>query len=115
MVMEMDSYFNVGNRVRDLRAEHGLSQEQLALMADITPSYLGQVERNIKNPTIRTIEKISLSMGVSLAEFFSTSPATPDLDPISKQVVSQIYNRSDEQKLHILGMVKEITRYLDHS
>ena len=115
MVMKMDSNFNVGNRVRDLRIEHGLSQEQLAFTAEITPSYLGQIERNLKSPTIRTLEKICLSMGVSLAEFFSTSPATPSLDPISKQVVSQIYNRSDEQKLHILGMVKEITRYLDHS
>ena len=110
----MDSNFNVGDRIRDLRTEHGLSQEQLAFNADITPSYLGQIERNQKNPTVKVVERLCQSMGVSLADFFSTSPSPRDIDPISLQIISHIANRSIDQKQHILGIVREVTKYYDH-
>ena len=110
----MDSNFNVGDRVRELRTKHGQSQEQLAFNADITPSYLGQIERNLKSPTVRVIERLCQSLGVSLADFFSTSPTSSDIDPISLQIISQIANRSNEQKQHILGIVREVTKYYDH-
>lgn len=37
----MDKNFSIGNRVRKLRNERNLSQEQLALTAEITTAYLG--------------------------------------------------------------------------
>lgn len=113
--MKMKDYFNTGNRVRELRTEHGLSQEQLALLAEITPSYLGQVERNKKNPTIHIIEKLCLSMGVSLADFFSTSPAKPEIDPLSLQILSQFINLSNEEKKIMLTVIKDILSFRDHS
>ena len=113
--MIMNEYFNIGNRVHELRIAHGLSQEQLALMAEITPSYLGQIERNIKNPTVRIIEKICLSMGVSLAEFFSVSTTHPEIDPISLQILSQYSNRSNNEKKILLNAIKEILALRDLS
>lgn len=54
----MNNNFNTGERIHELRTQQGLSQEQLALRAEITPTYLGLVERNLKNPTIKIIEQI---------------------------------------------------------
>ena len=104
MVMTMNNYFNVGNRVHDLRTERGLSQEQLALMSDITPSYLGQIERNIKNPTIHIIEKLCFSMDVSLADFFRSCPAVPETDILSLQIISQLKNRTADEKKYLLDI-----------
>ena len=43
--------YNIGLRLRNLRKTARLSQEQTALAANITPAYLGQIERNEKtNP-----------------------------------------------------------------
>lgn len=107
----MNKYFNIGNRVHELRIKHGLSQEQLALMAEITPSYLGQIERNIKNPTIRIIEKICISMGVSLADFFSSSPVPPEQDDLTLQILSQCQYRSDNEKKMLLNIIKGILAF----
>ena len=62
--------YNIGLRLRNLRKAARLSQEQTALAA-ITPAYLGQIERNEKNPTILTIEKLCTVFNISLSEFFS--------------------------------------------
>ncbi len=56
----------IGENIRYLRKQRGLSQEQLALHADITPSYMGQVERGEKNPTVDVLSKIAQALGLSL-------------------------------------------------
>ena len=42
----MDNNFSIGNRIRELRNQKHLSQEQLALSAEITTAYLGQIPQN---------------------------------------------------------------------
>ncbi|MDR0232616.1 MAG: helix-turn-helix domain-containing protein [Dysgonamonadaceae bacterium] len=48
----------IGGSIRILRTGKGPSQEQLALNAGVNTSYIGQIERGEKNPTIKTLEKI---------------------------------------------------------
>ena len=62
MVIELDSNFRIGNRVRELRLACGLSQEQLALEANITPAYLCQVERGNRNPTVASVSYTHLDV-----------------------------------------------------
>lgn len=65
----MDKNFSIGNRVRKLRNERNLSQEQLALTAEITTAYLGQIERNEKNPTVAVVGKICMALEIELSDF----------------------------------------------
>ena len=65
------SNYSIGKQIRSLRKKQNLSQEQLALMAEITTAYLGQIEREEKNPTIKLVEKISNVLGISLSQLFS--------------------------------------------
>ncbi len=62
---------NVGAKIRYFRKKLCLSQEALAFKANIHPAYLGKLERNEKNPTIGTLEKIISAIGISYSEFFS--------------------------------------------
>ena len=64
----MENSFNIGERIRELRTIRGLSQEQLALRSDITPTYLGQIERNAKNPTVKIIEQLCQTLGLGLPD-----------------------------------------------
>ena len=48
----MDNEFNYGGKLRQLRRERGFTQEEVALRADITPSYYGQLERGTANPSL---------------------------------------------------------------
>ncbi|MEW6680758.1 MAG: helix-turn-helix transcriptional regulator [bacterium] len=60
----------LGDRIRDLRKKRGLSQEKLALRADIHPTYLGRIERGEVALTIITLHKIAKALEVSLGQFF---------------------------------------------
>ena len=62
----MDNNFSIGNRIRELRNQKHLSQEQLALSAEITTAYLGQIERNEKNPTVAVVAKLCGALGIEL-------------------------------------------------
>ncbi len=55
-----------GEKVRDLRKERGLSQEQLAHNADLHRTYIGMIERAEKNITLLNIEKIANALNVEV-------------------------------------------------
>ena len=56
----------VGNRIRSLRIEKGLSQEDLANEAEVPLSQIGRIERGENNPTISTLYVISEALGIEL-------------------------------------------------
>ena len=62
---------NLGSRIRQFRNAAGLSQEKLAWQAGIAPAFLGQLERGLKSPTVKTLEKLTRALGISIAELFS--------------------------------------------
>ena len=55
-----------GEKVRDLRKERKLSQEQLAHVANVHRTYIGMIERAEKNITLLNIEKIATALDVSV-------------------------------------------------
>ncbi|TCL44463.1 helix-turn-helix domain-containing protein [Harryflintia acetispora] len=106
----MENY-SIGNRIRYLRAERNLSQEQLALRAEITTAYLGQIERDEKNPTIKLIEKISGAFGLTLSELFCDQAIeTTATDEIVNNILFELNGLSTEEKQEMLKIVKHILK-----
>lgn len=58
----------IGQRIQSLRKQRKMSQEELALLSDIHPAYLGRVERGEKCPTVQTLFKISQGLKVPLSQ-----------------------------------------------
>lgn len=111
--MGTNNNFNIGKRIRELRNQKGFSQEQLALSANITTTYLGMLERNTKNPTVKIIERICSSLNVSLQDFFSDAVPAEAADTLSEQILGQLNNRTDEEKQIILQITKNILKLRD--
>lgn len=59
-----------GERVRELRKEKGLSQEELSYKADLHRTYIGMIERAEKNITLINIEKIAKALDVDIKKLF---------------------------------------------
>ncbi len=56
----------LGEAIRRTRKQQGISQEKLALMAEIDRSYIGRVERGDNNVAVLTLLKIAKALDVSL-------------------------------------------------
>jgi XRE family transcriptional regulator, master regulator for biofilm formation len=55
--------------IRELREKKGLTQEELAFKARVTPGYVAQLELGIrKNPSLDVVRRLARALGVRLAE-----------------------------------------------
>lgn len=59
---------SLGQVIRRVRLEQNFSQERLALLAEVDPSYLGRVERGDNNVALLTLMKIAKSLNVTVAQ-----------------------------------------------
>jgi transcriptional regulator with XRE-family HTH domain len=53
---------NFGEKVRSIRKEQGISQEELSFRANLHRTYIGMIERAEKNITLINIEKIAVAL-----------------------------------------------------
>ncbi len=67
-----------GRAVRKRRYEVGLSQEKLAEMAGIHRTYLADIERGTRNPSLENIEKLARALQLTIATLFSDYVAEED-------------------------------------
>lgn len=65
---------NIGNRVKELRIQKGLTQEELADRSELSKGFISQLERDLTSPSIATLEDILQCLGTDIQEFFSESP-----------------------------------------
>jgi transcriptional regulator with XRE-family HTH domain len=60
-----------GERVKMLRKQAGLSQEELSHKADLHRTYIGMIERAEKNITLKNIDKIANALRISISEILN--------------------------------------------
>ncbi|NGQ94517.1 helix-turn-helix transcriptional regulator [Brevibacillus sp. SYP-B805] len=79
----MDIRSEFGQRIRELRARSGMSQEMLAYRTGLDRTYISGVERGERNISLVNIEKIAAALQVSVAYLFSNErfSATPAYQP----------------------------------
>jgi len=59
-----------GQRIKELRQRNGLSQERLAEFCDLDRTYISDIERGVRNVSLKNIEAIANGLRVSLSELF---------------------------------------------
>jgi transcriptional regulator with XRE-family HTH domain len=69
-VSESTALLRLAKRIKALRAVKGWSQEDLAERASLQRSYLADLERGGRNPSVRTLVKVANALRVSLKDLF---------------------------------------------
>jgi len=60
-----------GQVLKQLRTEKGLSQEEFAANAGLHRTYISQLERGLKSPSLRVMAKISSELGITLVQLMT--------------------------------------------
>ena len=58
-------------KIKEIRTEKGLTQKELSKLSGISKSYIGDLERNEKIPSIITICKLAKALEVDIKELFT--------------------------------------------
>lgn len=69
----MDLVLLLGRNVRMQREARGLSQEQLAFDAGMKRSYLSELERGLRNPSVRALGRLAAALELEPAVLLSRS------------------------------------------
>lgn len=105
----------VGKKIREHRNKAGLSLESLALSAEITPNFLGDVERGVKKPSIDTLESLLAVLGLTFSEFFDFEVEVKSDDERMelKNIISGLRRLPDEELKTINSIIKQVRHYGD--
>lgn len=58
----------LGKKVRTLRTEKGLTQDKLGELTGLDRAYISDVERGVRNPGLKNIEKLAKALGAKISE-----------------------------------------------
>ncbi|MBE7068608.1 MAG: helix-turn-helix domain-containing protein [Clostridiales bacterium] len=61
---------DLGGKIKQMRNQLGLTQEELADRCELTKGYISQLENNLNSPSIATLTDILSALGSNLSEFF---------------------------------------------
>lgn len=61
----------IGEKIKRLRIQNSLTQEELANRCELTKGFISQVERDLTSPSIATLADILEGLGTNLKDFFS--------------------------------------------
>lgn len=86
---------NTGQRLRDLRKAHKLSQEALGEPAGLVAQQVSRIEKNQQPLKLPELEAMCEHMGVSLAEFFGADAPQAPLERINPATMALVITAQD--------------------
>lgn len=110
----------IGDQIRRMRKERGLTLERLGNEAEITASYLSQIERELVEPSIATLRKIAAAFNVPVykllmegdeeEKFIIRKNERKSSKSIQGKVVSEFFTpvAKEENHLNMVGLTAKI-------
>lgn len=80
----------IGEKIRNLRKQKNMSLRELAQITGLSKTTLGDLEKDVKNPSLDTLEKIAVAFEMSPAELLKETDSTEELMESAKNSSSEI-------------------------
>jgi transcriptional regulator with XRE-family HTH domain len=104
-------YSVIGQKIKQKRSELGMSQEELAEACDISPSYIGHLERASRNLSLNTAIKLSQVLNISLD--YLLVDALPTESAVINSICSEIKNHNPTQIKKFMNTIKILADNID--
>ena len=105
-------YVKLGEKIKKERMRNRLTQEMLAEMADITSSYVGQIERGERKVTLSKLVRIANVLNVSV-DYLLSDTAELTEDNLQAEIKNAMNNMEEKDKHMIIDIIKIINDYKD--
>jgi len=119
----------VGSQIRRFRLERGLTIEELAFRAHLHPSYLGDIERGTRNPSLLNLKKIAESLNRPVGSLFASAKSatpsstrekqpqylSPDMDKVLVSLIKSLRKNSQKDQAYIIKSAKTLSAKLKKS
>jgi transcriptional regulator with XRE-family HTH domain len=92
--------------LKRLRSQAKLSQAALAERAGLSTQFIAALEQRRKEPSLATLDALSVALGVSVAELFVADERTPRAG-FAAEISGLIDDLSSVQREHVLVIVRE--------
>ena len=113
--MERDIGLEIARRIQRYREQQGMSQMKLADEADLNSTYIGQIERGEKIPSVGVLYRIADTLGMTLSDFFTgieKTGITDKPDDYALRCYKLIGTLPVKQQERMLTVVEKITDYI---
>ena len=97
-------HIEIGNRIRQLRTKKGFSQEKLAELSNLNTSYIGQIERGEKNPSVDTVYNIAKALEVDLSFLFKNISDSENNNPYPHKVYSLMLAMDEKHSKYLFDL-----------
>lgn len=102
------NYKQIGNKIRQIRTEKNLTQEEFAEEIGLSVSYLGQVERGQRKASIKTLEKIGETLDVPLAMLICELEEEEHINCIWKEKTQSLSKEEKKTMLKVFEMILDM-------
>lgn len=94
---------NIGDRLRILREQAGISGKALAEKIGIVPSQINKIEHNVTKPSLDTLEKICDALSISLGDFFA--PDKLELEPELQRFLQSAKQLTPDERKKLIELI----------
>lgn len=85
---------DIGNRLKQIRINKGLSGEALEILSGVSQSTISRIELNKTSPSIATLEQLCNAMQISIKDLLNDEELSPEI--IRLIAISKKLNRKDQ-------------------
>jgi transcriptional regulator with XRE-family HTH domain len=100
----------IGRRIKEARRKLGLTQEELGERAGLHYSYIGQVERGSKIPSLKTLKKIAAALNIGLDTLLEDTPEK-EISPqqlLARELMATVKNSSPDDIKMFIKIIRQI-------
>lgn len=101
----------LGKRIRELRLEQGLTQEELAGAAELSVSYLSHIERGVKKASLATVIQLAAVLQTSVDSLLEAACAS-DTEELAPDVYSLLQDCSEFERQVIFEISRALKQVL---
>lgn len=95
-----------GKKLRELRRSRDITQEKLAEMSGLSLQYIGEIERNRRNPSLTSMESLAEALNIPIGDLFNLEEFQRSDKELRETLIRQVREATPEQ----LRMLYDLSR-----